>query len=33
VASKYFRKLTEVGVGEERPELATARQKLTVAMK
>jgi tetratricopeptide (TPR) repeat protein len=27
-ASGYFRKLTEVAVGEERPELKTARQKL-----
>ena len=27
-ASGYFRKLTEVGVGDERPELKTARQKL-----
>jgi tetratricopeptide (TPR) repeat protein len=27
-ASAYFRKLTEVAVGEERPELKTARQKL-----
>lgn len=32
-ASNYFRKLTEIAVGDERPELATARQKLTVAMK
>jgi tetratricopeptide (TPR) repeat protein len=28
VASGYFRKLTEVAVGDERPELKTARQKL-----
>ena len=28
VASDYFRKLTEVAVGDERPELKTARQKL-----
>ena len=27
VASKYFRKLTDVGVGRERPELETARKK------
>jgi uncharacterized protein HemY len=27
-ASGYFRKLTEVAVGDERPELKTARQKL-----
>ncbi|HYH01270.1 MAG TPA: hypothetical protein VD837_19240 [Terriglobales bacterium] len=32
-ASKYFKKLTEIAVGEERPELATAREKLTVAMR
>lgn len=32
VASDYFRKLTEVAVGDERPELTTARQKL-VAVK
>ena len=31
-ASGYFRKLTEVAVGDERPELKTARQKL-VAVK
>ena len=31
-ASKYFRKLVEVGVGSERPELNTARKKVgTVA--
>jgi uncharacterized protein HemY len=27
-ASNYFRKLTEIAVGDERPELRTARQKL-----
>jgi hypothetical protein len=27
-ASNYFRKLTEVATGEERPELSTARNKL-----
>ena len=30
VASQYFRKLTEVAVGDERPELRTARQKLVL---
>jgi tetratricopeptide (TPR) repeat protein len=29
-ASKYFRKLAEVGVGNERPELETARKKASV---
>jgi tetratricopeptide (TPR) repeat protein len=28
VASKYFRKLADVGVGSERPELETARKKV-----
>jgi tetratricopeptide (TPR) repeat protein len=32
-ASNYFRKLTQVAVGDERPELATARKKITLAMK
>jgi tetratricopeptide (TPR) repeat protein len=32
-ASGYFRKLTEVAVGDERPELKTARQKLVKAQK
>ncbi len=30
-ASTYFRKLTETAVGEERPELETARRKVTIA--
>lgn len=29
-ANRYFRKLTEIGVGEERPELVTARRKAAV---
>ena len=29
-ASQYFRKLTEIAVGDERPELATARKKITI---
>lgn len=32
-ASNYFRKLTQVAVGDERPELVTARKKITLAMK
>jgi len=32
-AAGYFRRLTEVAVGDERPELDIARKKLTVAMK
>ncbi len=32
-AANYFRKLTEIAVGDERPELAEARKKLTLAMK
>ena len=32
-ASNYFRKLTQVAVGDERPELVTARKKVTLAMK
>jgi tetratricopeptide (TPR) repeat protein len=32
-ANKYFRKLTQIAVGDERPELGTARKKVTVAMK
>jgi tetratricopeptide (TPR) repeat protein len=32
-AGRYFQKLTEVAVGNERPELAKAREKLTVARK
>jgi tetratricopeptide (TPR) repeat protein len=32
-ANNYFRKLTQVAVGDERPELETARKKITVAMK
>jgi uncharacterized protein HemY len=27
-ASNYFRKLTEIAIGDERPELRTARQRL-----
>jgi tetratricopeptide (TPR) repeat protein len=30
VASEYFQKLTQIAVGEERPELATARKKIAV---
>ncbi len=30
-ANRYFRKLTEIAVGEERPELATARRKLALS--
>jgi tetratricopeptide (TPR) repeat protein len=30
-ASNYYRKLTSVAIGDERPELVTARKKLTVA--
>jgi tetratricopeptide (TPR) repeat protein len=33
VARQYFRKLTEVAVGDERPELAAARKKLVTAEK
>ncbi len=33
LAAKYFRQLTEIAVGDERPELATARKKISVAMK
>ena len=29
-ANEYFHKLTQIGVGDERPELATARKKITV---
>jgi tetratricopeptide (TPR) repeat protein len=29
-ASEYFHKLTQIAVGDERPELATARKKITV---
>jgi uncharacterized protein HemY len=29
-ANQYFRKLTEVAVGDERPELALARKKIAV---
>lgn len=32
-AANYFRKLTEVAIGDERPELATARKKLELARK
>jgi len=32
-ASNYFRKLTQVAVGDERPALVTARKKITLAMK
>ena len=32
LATQFFRKLTEVAVGNERPELVTARQKLATAM-
>jgi len=32
-ANKYFRKLTQIAVGDERPELETARKKVTIAMK
>jgi tetratricopeptide (TPR) repeat protein len=32
-AIDYFRKLNEIAVGDERPELVTARQKMTIAMK
>jgi len=32
-AGNYFKKLTESAVGEERPELATARKKVTIASK
>jgi len=31
--ANYFRKLTQVAVGDERPELVTARKKITLAMK
>jgi uncharacterized protein HemY len=30
-ANEYFLKLTQIAVGDERPELATARKKITVA--
>lgn len=30
LATRYFQKLTEIGVGEERPELVTARKKIAV---
>ncbi len=30
-ANEYFHKLTQIAVGDERPELATARKKITVA--
>ena len=30
VANQYFRKLTEVAVGDERPELVAARKKIAV---
>ncbi len=33
LAAKYFRQLTQVAIGDERPELATARKKIPVAMK
>jgi tetratricopeptide (TPR) repeat protein len=32
-ASNYFRKLTQTAVGDERPELAAARKKMTIAAK
>jgi tetratricopeptide (TPR) repeat protein len=32
-ASSYFRRLAQIAVGDERPELVTARKKMTVAMK
>jgi Tfp pilus assembly protein PilF len=32
-AQKYFRKLTEVAVGDDRPELETARKRVTLAMR
>jgi tetratricopeptide (TPR) repeat protein len=32
-ATDYFRKLNEIAVGDERPELVTARQKMTIARK
>ena len=31
VATRYFQKLLEVGVGDERPELITARKKVAVS--
>jgi hypothetical protein len=30
-ANRHFQKLTEITVGEERPELVTARKKIAVA--
>ena len=33
VADNYFRKLTEIAVGDERPELQAARKKLMMAEK
>jgi hypothetical protein len=30
LATRYFQKLTEISVGEERPELVTARKKIAV---
>ncbi len=33
LADKYFRKLTEIAVGNERPELVTARKKMAMTMK
>jgi tetratricopeptide (TPR) repeat protein len=32
-AQKYFRKLTEVAVGDERPELVSARKKVAITAK
>lgn len=32
-ANKYFRRLTDFAVGDDRPELVTAREKLTLAMR
>jgi len=32
-AQKYFRKLTEVAVGDDRPEVETARKRVTLAMR
>jgi tetratricopeptide (TPR) repeat protein len=32
-AEKYFRKLTEVAAGDERPELVSARKKIAITAK
>jgi uncharacterized protein HemY len=31
VANQYFRKLTEIAFGDERPELVTARKKIAIS--